>query len=110
MSPASLYKPARYNAVRAMLHWSMLLAADCAEMAPPQWRGLLAAGVQANVFTGILVANCLNLGFNYVKAGWRLSLALAAVPGTILMLGEHNLIAHFMQQWTTLISCVCQLC
>ncbi|KAK9863514.1 hypothetical protein WJX84_008375, partial [Apatococcus fuscideae] len=59
----------------------------CAEMAPPQWRGLLAAGVQANVFTGILVANCLNLGFNYVKAGWRLSLALAAVPGTILLLG-----------------------
>lgn len=60
-------------------------------MAPPQWRGLLAAGVQANVFTGILIANCLNLGFNYVWAGWRLSLALAAVPGGILLLGAPDL-------------------
>lgn len=58
-----------------------------AEMAPPTWRGRLATLVQAGTTTGIVVANALNLGFNFVPFGWRFSLALAAVPGAILLLG-----------------------
>lgn len=58
-----------------------------AEMAPPAWRGRLAALVQGGVTTGIVFANAINLGFNFVPFGWRFSFGIAAVPGAILLLG-----------------------
>ena len=57
-------------------------------MAPPAWRGRLAALVQGGVTTGIVFANAINLGFNFVPFGWRFSFGIAAVPGAILLLGE----------------------
>lgn len=35
-----------------------------------------------------MVANAINIGTNKWIAGWRISLGLAAVPGSILLLGE----------------------
>lgn len=38
--------------------------------------------------TGIFLAQCINIGtYNIRPWGWRLSLGLAAIPGTILLLG-----------------------
>lgn len=59
-----------------------------AEMAPPQWRGLLHILFQLATVTGILFAQLINIGtFGIRPWGWRLSLGLAAVPGSILLLG-----------------------
>ncbi|BDA50848.1 Sugar transport protein MST4 [Coccomyxa sp. Obi] len=57
------------------------------EMAPPKWRGRLNTLVQCGTITGIVVASAINIGTSRVLWGWRISLALAAVPGTILLLG-----------------------
>ena len=56
-------------------------------MAPPRWRGPLNALVQCGTITGIVVASAINIGTINLYWGWRISLGLAAVPGTILLLG-----------------------
>ncbi|CAN6457778.1 unnamed protein product [Victoria cruziana] len=58
-------------------------------MAPPKIRGALNIGFQLFITIGILVANLVNYGTNKIKAGWgwRLSLALAAVPAVIMTVG-----------------------
>ncbi|XP_031492902.1 sugar transport protein MST3-like [Nymphaea colorata] len=60
------------------------------EMAPPKIRGALNIGFQLFITIGILVANLVNYGTNKIKAGWgwRLSLALAAVPAIIMTVGS----------------------
>ena len=59
-----------------------------AEMAPPKWRGRLYTIVQLGTISGIVVANAINIGTNKLLWGWRLSLGLAAVPGSVLLLGK----------------------
>ena len=59
-------------------------------MAPPRWRGRLNTIVQLGTISGIVVANAINIGTNKLIWGWRLSLGLAAVPGSVLLLGEHR--------------------
>lgn len=59
-----------------------------AEMAPPKWRGRLNTIVQLGTISGIVVANAINIGTNRLLWGWRLSLGLAAVPGSVLLLGK----------------------
>jgi MFS family permease len=44
--------------------------------------------VQCGTITGIVVASAVNVGTNHLVWGWRLSLAIAAIPGTILLLGR----------------------
>ena len=56
-------------------------------MAPPKWRGRLNTLVQLGTIGGIVVANAINIGTNNILWGWRLSLALAAVPGLMLLMG-----------------------
>eukprot|EP00891_Asterochloris_glomerata_P007570 jgi/Astpho2/7570/Aster-02476 len=58
-----------------------------AEVAPPRWRGPLNALVQCGTITGIVVASAINIGTINLYWGWRISLGLAAIPGTILLLG-----------------------
>ncbi|DBA85607.1 TPA: hypothetical protein ACH3X1_005187 [Trebouxia sp. C0004] len=54
-------------------------------MAPPQWRGLLHILFQLATVTGILIAQVINIGTYHIRPwGWRLSLGLASLPGTIL--------------------------
>ena len=62
-------------------------------MAPPKWRGRLNTLVQLGTITGIVVANAINIATNNLLWGWRLSLGLAAVPGTVLVMGELPLCA-----------------
>jgi MFS family permease len=57
------------------------------EMAPPRWRGRLNTLVQCGTITGIVIASAINIGTSRIVWGWRISLALAAVPGSILLLG-----------------------
>ncbi|KAI6672260.1 hypothetical protein NL676_000166 [Syzygium grande] len=59
------------------------------EMAPPRHRGLFNNGFQFCVGIGVLSANLINYGTEKIEGGWgwRISLAMAAVPGTILTLG-----------------------
>ncbi|XP_027104006.2 hexose carrier protein HEX6 [Coffea arabica] len=59
------------------------------EMAPPKSRGAFNIGFQLCVGIGVLVANLINYGTEKIKDGWgwRISLAMAAAPATILTLG-----------------------
>ncbi len=57
-------------------------------MAPPKWRGRLNTVVQCGTITGIVVGSAINIGAYHILWGWRLPLGLAAVPGTILLLGK----------------------
>ncbi|KAK1286673.1 Hexose carrier protein HEX6 [Acorus calamus] len=59
------------------------------EMAPPQYRGAFNNGFQFSVGIGALSANLINYGTEKISGGWgwRLSLALAAVPASALALG-----------------------
>lgn len=59
-----------------------------AEMAPPKWRGRLNCLVQLGTISGIVGANAINIATNKLVWGWRLSLGLAALPGTVLVLGK----------------------
>jgi MFS family permease len=52
-----------------------------------RWRGRLNTLVQCGTITGIVVASAVNIGTNHLYWGWRLSLAIAAIPGSILLLG-----------------------
>ncbi|XP_022933147.1 sugar transport protein 10-like [Cucurbita moschata] len=59
------------------------------EMAPAKIRGALNIGFQMAITLGILVANLVNYGTAQIKSGWgwRLSLALAAVPAIMMTVG-----------------------
>ncbi|KAK6155907.1 hypothetical protein DH2020_010155 [Rehmannia glutinosa] len=59
------------------------------EMAPPKYRGAFNNGFQFSVGIGALSANLINFGTQKIKPGWgwRLSLAMAAIPATALTLG-----------------------
>ena len=52
-----------------------------------RWRGRLNTMVQTGTFIGLVCASAINVGSNHLIWGWRLSLGLAAVPGSILLLG-----------------------
>ena len=58
------------------------------EMSPPKYRGALNLLFQWCVTIGIIIAQLINYGTetNY-KVGWRISLALAAVPAVMILLG-----------------------
>lgn len=59
------------------------------EMAPAKFRGAINNSFQLSIGIGILIANLINYGTEKIKdgRGWRISLALAAVPAFILTLG-----------------------
>ncbi|KAG0497115.1 hypothetical protein HPP92_001578 [Vanilla planifolia] len=60
------------------------------EMAPAKLRGMLNIGFQLMITIGILAANLINYGTAKIKGGWgwRVSLALAAVPAGIITVGS----------------------
>ncbi|KAI0495138.1 hypothetical protein KFK09_025285 [Dendrobium nobile] len=59
------------------------------EMAPARLRGMLNIGFQMMITIGILAANLINFWMAQIKGGWswRVSLALASVPGAIIAIG-----------------------
>lgn len=59
------------------------------EMAPSNYRGAINNGFQFSVGIGALAANLINFGTQKIKSGygWRISLAMAAFPASILTLG-----------------------
>ncbi|KDP22450.1 hypothetical protein JCGZ_26281 [Jatropha curcas] len=59
------------------------------EMAPPRYRGAINNGFQFSVGIGALSANLINYGTEKIEGGWgwRISLAMAAVPASILTIG-----------------------
>lgn len=59
------------------------------EMAPPQLRGAINNGFQLSIGIGALSANLINYGTEKIKGGWgwRVSLAMAAIPASVLTLG-----------------------
>ncbi|PON51045.1 Sugar/inositol transporter [Parasponia andersonii] len=59
------------------------------EMALPKYRGAINNGFQFSIGIGALSANLINYGTEKIKGGWgwRISLAMAAIPATILTLG-----------------------
>ena len=64
-----------------------VLCADTAEMAPPKWHGRLNMLVRCGTITGIVVGSAANIGANAIEWGWRIPVALAASPGSVLLLG-----------------------
>ncbi|KAK1303160.1 Sugar transport protein 10 [Acorus calamus] len=63
------------------------------EMAPAKLRGALNIGFQLAITIGIFAANLVNYGTSKISAGygWRVSLALAAVPAIIMTTGAMGL-------------------
>ncbi|KAL3825385.1 hypothetical protein ACJIZ3_021414 [Penstemon smallii] len=59
------------------------------EMAPAKYRGAFSNGFQFSVGIGGFSANLINYGTEKIKGGWgwRISLAMAAVPALVLTLG-----------------------
>ncbi|KAL6592407.1 hypothetical protein ACP70R_049460 [Stipagrostis hirtigluma subsp. patula] len=60
------------------------------EMAPARMRGMLNNGFQLMITLGVFVANLINYGTARIAGGWgwRLSLALAAVPAAFVTVGS----------------------
>ncbi|KAF9678731.1 hypothetical protein SADUNF_Sadunf07G0066000 [Salix dunnii] len=60
------------------------------EMAPAKIRGALNIGFQMAITIGILAANLINYGTSKIKEGygWRISLAIAAVPAIMMIVGS----------------------
>nr|KYP41407.1 Hexose carrier protein HEX6 [Cajanus cajan] len=60
------------------------------EMAPPRYRGAINIGFQLCVGIGVLSSNLINFGTEKIEGGWgwRISLAMAAVPASMLTLGS----------------------
>ncbi|OMP01485.1 Sugar/inositol transporter [Corchorus olitorius] len=60
------------------------------EMAPANIRGALNMGFQMAITIGILVAGLINFGTSKIQGGWgwRLSLALAAIPAIMMTTGS----------------------
>lgn len=58
-------------------------------MAPARYRGAFSNGFQFSIGVGGLTANLINYGTQKIRQGWgwRLSLSLAAVPATLLIIG-----------------------
>ncbi|OMO98215.1 Sugar/inositol transporter [Corchorus olitorius] len=56
------------------------------EMALPRHRGAMNIGFETGVAFGVLVANLINYGTQKIKGGWgwRVSLAMAAIPASIV--------------------------
>lgn len=59
------------------------------EMAPSKYRGAINNGFQLSIGIGALCANLINYGTEKIEGGWgwRISLAMAAVPALILTIG-----------------------
>ncbi|GAA0159997.1 secondary carrier transporter [Lithospermum erythrorhizon] len=59
------------------------------EMAPSRYRGAMTNSFQLCVGFGVLAANLINYGTQKIKEGygWRISLAMAALPASVLTLG-----------------------
>lgn len=59
------------------------------EMAPAKYRGAFSNGFQLSIGIGALCANMINYGTEKIRGGWgwRISLAMAAVPAAILVVG-----------------------
>ncbi|KAI3458328.1 hypothetical protein Pfo_014991 [Paulownia fortunei] len=59
------------------------------EMALPKHRGAISNGFQFSLGIGFLAANLINYGTQKITGGWgwRISLAMAAVPASVLTLG-----------------------
>ncbi|KAL0923756.1 hypothetical protein M5K25_007828 [Dendrobium thyrsiflorum] len=59
------------------------------EMAPPKYRGTMNGFFEICISIGLLVSNVINYGTQKIQAGWgwRLSLALAALPASFLLIG-----------------------
>ncbi|XP_050254459.1 hexose carrier protein HEX6-like [Quercus robur] len=59
-------------------------------MAPPKYRGAINISFQLSIGIGFLLANLINFGTEKIKSGWgwRISLAMAAAPASILTLGS----------------------
>ncbi|AED97478.1 monosaccharide transporter [Arabidopsis thaliana] len=58
------------------------------EMAPAKYRGAISNGFQLCIGIGFLSANVINYETQNIKHGWRISLATAAIPASILTLGS----------------------
>ncbi|XP_037485845.1 sugar transport protein MST1-like [Triticum dicoccoides] len=59
-----------------------------AETAPAKWRGAFTTGFQLFLGIGNLAANLTNYGAARIpRWGWRLSLGLAAVPASVILVG-----------------------
>ncbi|OEL26638.1 Sugar carrier protein C [Dichanthelium oligosanthes] len=60
------------------------------EMAPARMRGMLNNGFNLMITVGILLATLVNYGTQKIAGGWgwRLSLALAAVPAIVIVVGS----------------------
>ncbi|XP_020589782.1 hexose carrier protein HEX6-like [Phalaenopsis equestris] len=59
------------------------------EMSPPKYRGAMNGFFEISLSIGLLAANIVNYGTQKIRAGWgwRLSLALAALPASFLLIG-----------------------
>ena len=59
------------------------------EMALPRFRGAINNGFQLSIGIGALSANLIDYGTEKIEGGygWRISLAMAAVPASFLTLG-----------------------
>ena len=58
------------------------------EMAPPQYRGTLNLLFQWCTTIGIIIAQLVNYGtVEIYEYGWRISLAIAAVPALMILFG-----------------------
>ncbi|KNA22138.1 hypothetical protein SOVF_036640 [Spinacia oleracea] len=57
------------------------------EVAPPKWRGAFNTGFQFFIAIGVVIANSINYATKNQTWGWRLSLGLAIIPATIIILG-----------------------
>ncbi|MCL7037283.1 hypothetical protein MKW94_000426 [Papaver nudicaule] len=60
------------------------------EMAPARYRGAITNGFHLCVHVGILYANFINFGTEKIKggSGWRVSLAMGAIPALVLTIGS----------------------
>ncbi|MCL7042141.1 hypothetical protein MKW94_011883 [Papaver nudicaule] len=60
------------------------------EMAPARYRGAITNGFHLFVHLGILYANLINFGTEKIKggSGWRISLAMGAIPALVLTIGS----------------------
>ncbi|KAK9178534.1 hypothetical protein WN943_027725 [Citrus x changshan-huyou] len=72
-----------------LICWLQSVPLYLSEMAPPKNRGAFNIGFQVCVAIGVLSANLLNYGTQKIKGGWgwRISLAMAAAPASILTIG-----------------------
>lgn len=70
--------------------WLQSAPVYLSEMAPARLRGMLNNGFELMITIGVFAANLINYGTAKIKGGWgwRVSLALAAVPAGIITLGS----------------------